>query len=191
MHFVTQMNSEDVLRLHQKAVVNKLQVSSYEKLAKPVGYLYLTEDSNSKGFYNLVEPNMDDSGKITGFSKYADTSAFSATSLESFKLRVINSNYKYLYDEKKQHFFLRKTVPVYPGAAVISDLILNKMIFMEVNGDNTRLKVTQMKNHGLSFQKLPCSELSKFAHYPNLKEEQLSISSFVATSIVRFDHKVG
>lgn len=100
IHFVTQINSEDILRLHEKAVLNKVHVSSYEKLAKPVGYMYLTEDVHSNGYYNLVEQNMDGSGKITGFSKY-ETSSFSHTSVESFKLRVINSNYKYLYDEKQ------------------------------------------------------------------------------------------
>ena len=108
--------------------------------------MYITEDSLSNGYYNVVERGEDGS-----FSKYADTSSFSATSIESFKLRVINNNYKYLYDEKQQQFFLRKTVPVYPGAAVVSDLILNKMIFVEVKGDSTRLKVTNMKNHGLSY----------------------------------------
>lgn len=116
--------------------------------------MYITEDADSNGYYNLVEQVTDDSGKITGFSKY-DSSGFSSASIESFKLRVINSNYKYLYDEKQQHFYLRKTVPVYPGAAVISDLILNKMIFVEVKGDDTRLKVTLMRNHGLSYQKVP------------------------------------
>lgn len=146
LHFVTQVNTEDVLRFHAKSVANKHQVSSYEKLAKPVGYMYITEDADSNGYYNLVQRNEDGS-----FAKYDDTSSFAASSIESFKLRVINSNYKYLYDEKQQHFYLRKTVPVYPGAAVVSDLILNKMIFMEVKGDSTRLKVTNMKNHGLSF----------------------------------------
>lgn len=146
LHFVTQVNTEDVLRFHAKSVANKHQVSSHEKLAKPVGYMYITEDADSNGYYNLVQRNEDGS-----FAKYEDTSSFAASSIESFKLRVINSNYKYLYDEKQQHFYLRKTVPVYPGAAVVSDLILNKMIFMEVKGDSTRLKVTNMKNHGLSF----------------------------------------
>jgi hypothetical protein len=94
LHFVTQMNTEDVLRLHDKAVVNKVQVSSHEKLAKPVGYMYMTEDADSNGYYNLVEQT------DSGFAKY-DSSSFSATSIESFKMRVTNSNYKYLYDEKQ------------------------------------------------------------------------------------------
>jgi len=94
LHFVTQVNTEDVLRLHEKAITNKIQVATHEKLAKPVGYLYVTEDANSNGYYNLLEQTDD------GFSKY-DSSSFSATSVESFKLRCINSNYKYLYDEKQ------------------------------------------------------------------------------------------
>lgn len=93
----------------------------------------------------------DASGKVTGFTKYEDTSSFSATSIDNFKQRVRNCNYKYLYDEKAKHFYLRKQAPVYAGAAVITDLILNKIIFIEIKGDNTRLKVTNMKNHGTSF----------------------------------------
>ena len=150
LHFVTEVNSEDLLRLGPKAVVNKLQVNAHEKLAKPVGYLYVAEDALSNGYYNVVEPAYN-GNKLTGFTKHAGSSSFDATSIEGFKLRVTNSNYKFLYDEKKANFYVRKMQPVYTGAIVISDLILNKMIFMEVRGEETRLKVTQMKNHGLSF----------------------------------------
>jgi hypothetical protein len=78
----------------------------------------------------------------------------SMSRLEGFKLRVLSCNFKYLYDEGKEQFFLRKTSPIYQGAILICDLIMNKMIFLEVDGDNCRLKVTHMQNHGTSFQKI-------------------------------------
>lgn len=137
-----------------------------------------------------MQPAIDPTGKVTGFVKYEDKSSFSATSIENFKQRVRNCNYKYLYDEKAKHFYLRKMAPIYAGAAVITDLILNKIIFAEVRGDNTRLKVTSMKNHGTSFQKLSCSQLSQYSHYPKLKEEYLTVSNLLATQIVQFDHKI-
>ena len=64
---------------------------------------------------------------------------------------MVGSNYKYLYDEATHQFFVRKTTPIYTGTFAVSDLIMNKIIFLEIDGDNARLKVTHMKNHGMSF----------------------------------------
>lgn len=158
-HFVTQVNSEDILRLQERAIVNKLQVKSYERLAKDVGILYFTEDSKQNGYYHLVELTKDEFGAVTDAAKLSGINV-DAARLEGFKRRVLSSNYKYLYDEGNGQFFMRKSTPIYEGAIVLCDMIMNKIMFMEVDGENCRLRVTHMKNHGLSFQKLTCQQMA-------------------------------
>lgn len=117
--------------------------------------MYLTEDAYSNGHYQLVEVARDGSGGITGCTRVSSV-AVSAARLEGFKQRLLSSNYKYLYDEQKREFFMRKTTPIYDGAIVLCDMIMSKILFMEVDGESCRLRVTHMKNHGLSFQKITC-----------------------------------
>lgn len=112
--------------------------------------MYVTEDAEQNGYYHLVELNRDNFGAVTDCAKVSSITV-NAHRLEGFKQRILGSNYKYLYDEQKEQFFMRKTTPIYEGAIVLCDMIMNKIIFIEVDGENCRLKVTHMKNHGLSF----------------------------------------
>lgn len=135
----------------------------------------------SNGFYNLVELNRAANGQVTGCTKM--DLPVSMSRLEGFKLRVLSCNFKYLYDAEREQFFLRKTSPIYQGAILICDLIMNKMIFLEVDGDNCRLKVTYMQNHGTSFQKINYRQLSTFPYYNNYRNEHLTLSNLLASNL--------
>lgn len=151
-HFVTAVNTEDLLRLQDVNIVNKLQVQAHERQAKEVGVLFITEDRDGVGYYNLVQVNRDTSGTATSCSK--PDVVVDPERMEGFKQRVLSSNYRYLYDEQREEFFLRKSTPIQRGAIVISDMVMKKIIFLEMRQGKCRLKVTHMKNHGMSFQKI-------------------------------------
>lgn len=189
LHFITQINSEDLLRLQDQTIINKHLVKSYERQAEQVGILYLTEDSMSNGFYNVVEVQRGSNGSVSGCTKLKGL-AVSAPRLETFKHRVIGCNFKYLYNEERRQFFMRKAVPICPGTIAICDVILNKMIFLEVDGDRCRLRVTHLKNHGLSFQKLTAQQLSCHLPYPVLKAECLTLSNLLAANMANLDSKL-
>lgn len=189
MHFVASVNTEDLLRLADTAILNKLQIKQYERLAKDVGLLYVTEDSLSNGYYNLLEVKRDGNGVSVGCEKLTSVTP-SAPRLEEFKQRVTSCNFKYLYDEKKREFFLRKTSPIYLGAITVCDVIMNKVIFTECDGDNCRLKVTHMRNHALSYQKISALELAGHSQYSNFKGEQLTLSNLLASQLYNFDSKL-
>lgn len=190
LHFATSVNTEDLLRLQDRAITNKHQVRALERLAKDVGVLYLTEDSKGNGYYQLVELQRDGAGTATACPKVTSITV-SPTRLEAFKRRVLSSNYKYLYDDLRGQFFMRKTTPIYEGAIVISDLIMNKIIFMEVvDGENCRLRVTHMKNHGLSYQKISCQQLASHPQYATFREECLTLSSLLASNLFQLDSKL-
>lgn len=164
-------------------------MKSYERLARDVGVLYLTEDAFSNGHYQLVEVARDGSGGVAECKRVSSVTV-SAPRLEGFKQRLLSSNYKYLYDEQKREFFMRKTTPIYDGAIVLCDMIMSKILFMEVDGENCRLRVTHMKNHGLSFQKMTCQQLASHKQYANFKEECLTISNLLACNLVHLDAKL-
>ena len=65
-----------------------------------MGLLYVTEDSLSNGYYNLLEVKRDGNGVAVGCEKITSVTP-SHTRLEEFKQRVTSCNFKYLYDEKK------------------------------------------------------------------------------------------
>lgn len=117
-------------------------MQAHERLAKDVGILYLTENKNGTGYYNLVQVERDAGGTAVGCRK-PDT-VVSADRLEGYRQRVLSCNFRYLYDENKQEFFLRKSTPIQRGSIVISDMVMNKIIFVEIRGEKCRLKVTHM-----------------------------------------------
>ena len=87
-------------------IVNKHALAAHKRLAHDVGVIYLNDDPNGKGMFNIVEVT-NEGGKIS-CSKYTAIDC-SSTNVKSFKLRVTSNNFKYLFDEASDSFIFRRS----------------------------------------------------------------------------------
>lgn len=109
--------------------------------------MYLNEDAYGQSYYKIYQVTRNDSGAVTACT-LDEALECNPYKLDTFKLTVCGQNYKFLYDDVNANFYYKKTNPIEPGALVIIDGVLNKIIQVSEKGTNYRTSMVHLKNHG-------------------------------------------